>query len=100
MLSDTFALPVDYYSDAWTHYDNTSVRDKVQGVRMIDLRQRLLSFDSEIEEAQDPYLLIREAYRDNRTFRIYDGNPPEDVAEQRRREEALRALEEEEETQD
>jgi len=76
MASDAFALPVDYYSDLWTYYDNTSVRDKVWGLRVIDLRYRLLSVDALVEESQDPYVTVREAFRQNRTFRIYDGNPP------------------------
>ena len=92
MLSDAFALPVDYYSDVWTHYDNTSVRDKVWGVRAIDLRYRLLPLDSEIEDSADPYVKMRYAYRENRKFRIYDGDPPPDADEIRRREEALRDL--------
>jgi phospholipid-binding lipoprotein MlaA len=78
MASDTFALPVDYYTDVWTHYDNTSVRDKVWGIRVIDLRYRLLSVDSFIAESQDPYATVREAFRQNRTFRIFDGEPPID----------------------
>ena len=96
MLSDTFALPVDYYTDAWTHYDNTSVRDKVQGVRMIDLRHRLLTIDSELDESPDPYVKIRELYRDNRTFRIFDGDPPRDADVEDDLAEALLLLEEDE----
>ena len=76
MLSDAFALPVDYYSDVWTYYDNSSVRDKVWGIRAIDLRYRLLSVDAVLDEANDPYVSVREAFRQNRTFRVYDGNPP------------------------
>ena len=82
MMSDAFALPVDYYSDVWTHYDNTSVRDKVWGVRMIDLRYRFLGADSIFEDSQDPYVTVREAFRQNRTFRIFDGNPPTDEEEE------------------
>ena len=82
MASDVFALPIDYYSDVWTHYDNTSVRDKVWGVRMIDLRYRLLGVDSILDDSQDPYVTVREAFRQNRTFRIFDGNPPTDEEEE------------------
>jgi phospholipid-binding lipoprotein MlaA len=78
MASDAFALPVDYYSDLWTYYDNSSVRDKVWAIRVIDLRYRLLATDSILEDSQDTYITIREAFRQNRTFRIYDGNPPGD----------------------
>jgi phospholipid-binding lipoprotein MlaA len=82
MASDAFALPVNYYSDLWTYYDNTSVRDKVWGVRLIDLRYRLLSADAILDESQDPYVTVREAFRQNRTFRIFDGNPPNDEEEE------------------
>jgi len=78
MASDAFALPVDYYSDLWTQYDNSSVRSKVWALRVIDLRYRLLSADSVLEESQDPYIALREAFRQNRDFRIYDGDPPGD----------------------
>jgi phospholipid-binding lipoprotein MlaA len=78
MASDAVALPVDYYSDVWTYYDNSSVRDKVWLVRVIDLRYRLLTVDSILEDSQDPYTAVREAFRQNRTFRIYDGDPPSD----------------------
>jgi phospholipid-binding lipoprotein MlaA len=78
MAADAFALPIDYATDLWPYYDNTSVRDKVWAVRVIDLRYRLLSADSILNDSQDPYIAIREAYRQNRTFRVYDGEPPSD----------------------
>jgi len=81
MASDAFALPVNYYSDLWTHYDNTSVRDKVWGIRFIDLRYRLLSADAILEDSQDPYVTVREAFRQNRSFRVFDGDPPADEEE-------------------
>ena len=78
MASDAFALPIDYATDLWPYYDNTSVRDKVWLVRVVDLRYRLLSADSILNDSQDPYITIREAFRQNRTFRVYDGDPPSD----------------------
>jgi phospholipid-binding lipoprotein MlaA len=78
MASDLFALPVDYYSDIWTYYDNSSVRSKVWGLRLIDLRHRLLAVDSMLDESTDPYITVRESYMQNRDFRIYDGDPPEE----------------------
>lgn len=77
MLSDAFALPVGYYTDLWTHYDNSSVRDKVWALRVVELRYRLLSIDSFLDDSADPYVSVREAYRQNRRFRVYDGEPPE-----------------------
>lgn len=81
MLSDTVALPVDYYSDIWTYYDNSSVRDKVWALRLVDLRYRVLAADAILEESQDTYVTVREAFRQNRRFRVYDGEPPAEEEE-------------------
>jgi phospholipid-binding lipoprotein MlaA len=51
-------------------------------LRLIDLRYRLLGADAMLEESQDPYVTVREAFRQNRTFRIYDGSPPTDEEEE------------------
>ena len=45
-------------------------------VDLISLRADLLPFDREIEASNDPYVLIRDAYLQNREYKIYDGNPP------------------------
>ena len=82
MMSDAVALPVDYYSDVWTYYDNTSVRDKVWALRFIDLRYRLLGADAILEDSQDTYVTVREAYRQNRRFRVFDGDPPTEQEEE------------------
>ena len=81
MMTDAVALPVDYYSDVWTYYDNSSVRDKVWFLRLVDLRYRVLAADALIEEAQDPYVTIREAFIQNRRFRVFDGEPPTEEEE-------------------
>ena len=82
MMSDAVALPVDYYSDVWTYYDNSSVRDKVWGLRLVDLRYRVLAADAILEDSQDTYVTLREAYRQNRRFRVFDGNPPTEDEEE------------------
>ena len=45
-------------------------------VDLISLRADLLPFDREIEASNDPYILIRDAYLQNREYQIYDGDPP------------------------
>ncbi len=60
------------------HYDESSIRDKLHVLRLIDLRARLLSVEKLLEESKDPYITVRESYLQNREFQIYDGNPPED----------------------
>ena len=58
--------------------DNSSIRDKLWALRLIDLRYRLLSADRFLEESEDPYITLRESYLQNRRYEIYDGNPPLD----------------------
>ena len=46
----------------------------------LDLLQRraaLLPQDYQVTEAYDPYVFVRDAWLQNRTYLIYDGNPPE-----------------------
>jgi phospholipid-binding lipoprotein MlaA len=43
---------------------------------IITLRASLLPFEKDLQAASDPYLLIRDAFLQNRRFRIYDGDPP------------------------
>lgn len=45
-------------------------------IDLVSLRAELLPFDKDLEESKDPYALIRDAYLQNREFRIYDGDPP------------------------
>jgi phospholipid-binding lipoprotein MlaA len=75
-LLDAVSTPVDILSDPLIHYDNSSVRDKIYGLRVIDLRTRLLTADLLIEDSKDPYLTVRESYLQNHRFQVYDGNPP------------------------
>lgn len=73
---DAVSIPFDFYSDLQSHYDNSSVRSKLYGLRLIDARQRLLPADKLIDESNDPYIVFREAYLQNREYVIYDGDPP------------------------
>lgn len=77
-LRDAMAIPLNFLADPLFHYDNASVRDKIYFVRLVDVRERLLSADKLLEGSTDRYLAIREAYLQNRRYLIYDGSPPED----------------------
>lgn len=44
--------------------------------RGIDLRARFLEQDAELEQAYDPYVLLRDVWLQNRQYQIYDGDPP------------------------
>lgn len=77
-LRDALFLPLDILSDPLIHYDVSSARDRIYGLRMIDLRYRLLAADKFLEDSMDPYVTLRESYQQNREYEIYDGDPPED----------------------
>ncbi len=76
-LLDAASTPIDIAADPLYHYDNSSVRDKVYALRVIDLRMRLLTAETLLEDSKDPYLTLRESYLQNRRFQVYDGNPPD-----------------------
>jgi phospholipid-binding lipoprotein MlaA len=49
----------------------------------INTRANLLEASSIRDQAAlDPYTFVREAYRQQREFKIYDGNPPNDDFEE------------------
>ena len=77
-LRDAIFMPVDIVADPLFQYDNSSVRDKLYVLRLIDLRYRLLAADKFLEDSRDQYVTTRESYLQNREYEIYDGDPPED----------------------
>jgi phospholipid-binding lipoprotein MlaA len=46
-------------------------------VDLISIRAELMPFQAELDAANDPYVLVRDVWLQNREFEIYDGNPPE-----------------------
>ena len=66
---DTFASPVAYMAREENEYAPLILD-------IISLRASLLPFDKDLKAAHDPYVLMRDAYLQNREFNIYDGNPP------------------------
>lgn len=77
-LRDALLLPLTMSADPLMNYDNTSIRDKLTVLRIIDLRYRLLVTDKFLEDSKDPYVTTRESYLQNREYEIYDGAPPEE----------------------
>ncbi len=56
--------------------DNVDITWALWSVHQVDKRSRLLDADQQIFEAYDPYLFVRDAYLQNRRYRMYDGNVP------------------------
>ncbi len=61
--------PVSYYAREHNNYVPLVVD-------LITLRASLLPFDQDLLNANDPYVLIRDAWLQRREFLIYDGDPP------------------------
>lgn len=78
-LRDGVAKPVDWVTYPPNHMEETSTRDKMLVVEIVDTRAQYLEAGDILEQAagQDPYIFVREAYRQRRINQIYDGNPPQ-----------------------
>ncbi len=66
-----FFSPLRYFS-------SSEARRPLIALRILDARSRFLSLDDTINASADPYLFVRNGYIQNRTFAIYDGDPPID----------------------
>lgn len=64
-----YAHPVSYQARE-EHFYTPLVLDLIQ------TRAAFLNQDQTLEEAFDPYTLVRDAWLQNREFKIYDGDPP------------------------
>jgi phospholipid-binding lipoprotein MlaA len=76
------AVYANYETNMMRHaFDhNRSVRDKLVVLDVLDSRRRLLPFDRMLDEAPDPYILVREAYRQRVEFEIHGQGSDDDIA--------------------
>lgn len=75
-LRDALATPLDFASRPLFWYENSSVKDKLRVINIIDVRARLLNAEGFLENSNDPYITLRESYLQNRNYKIHDGDPP------------------------
>lgn len=55
----------------WNYFDdNRSVRDKLIALEIVETRRRLLPLDRTLRRSADPYLFVRDAYRQRTEFEI------------------------------
>ena len=76
-LRGAVLYPLNIQTTPLYHYDNSSVRDRLYGLRAIEIRARLLPLEDMMKDSNDPYVTMRESFLQNREFQIYDGNPPQ-----------------------
>jgi len=63
----TDLVPILFKDQAWL---------ALVGVRLLDSRASVLGLDETLDLQIDPYLFLRESYRQSRLIQIYDGLPP------------------------
>jgi len=79
-LRDTPSLYVDYLTDARHYIGDNPLEFGFVGLSIVDRRARLLPAEAMIEDAFDPYAVIRNAYLDRREYQVRDGDvEPEDL---------------------
>ncbi|HUG98270.1 MAG TPA: VacJ family lipoprotein [Gammaproteobacteria bacterium] len=78
----SIGLYARYETDVVWNYldDERSIRDKLTALDIINTRQRFLSLDRMIDQAADPYIFVREAWRQRSEYEIRDpGSPDDDI---------------------
>lgn len=84
---DIWQMPVDgYFFDplsiyAANHDFPHEQQYLPQLIYLISLRARVMDAEGFLQSAYDPYVFRRDAYRQRRLYKIYYGNPPDDVIE-------------------
>jgi phospholipid-binding lipoprotein MlaA len=76
-FGDAYMNPLTY-----VHSDYNYIRYSLIGVELIDVRYRLLPQDKILEEAYDPYTLLKNAYLQRREYQVTDGKMSDKAREQ------------------
>ncbi|MGC3980593.1 MAG: VacJ family lipoprotein [Steroidobacteraceae bacterium] len=75
-IPDWFGRPLRYADIPWETSTGLTTLDVVQ------TREGLLSVEDTLNQAYDPYGVMRDAWLQRREYLIYDGNPPEPALEE------------------
>ncbi|MFV1992284.1 MAG: VacJ family lipoprotein [Acidiferrobacterales bacterium] len=77
-MRDTVGWTGDWVTNPYTYVQPISINWSLAIADIIDDRALLLGAKDILTEASsgDPYIFMREAYKQQRLFKIYDGNPP------------------------
>ena len=75
-VRDTGSLYVDVSADPLYKDMAPRYRNAATILNGIDERAGLMQANATIDSAYDPYAFVRDAYIQNRRYKIYDGNPP------------------------
>ena len=86
-VRDFWRLPVDgYFFDPLAIYSRThsdhGLEYLPQAIYLVTLRARAIDAEGFLQSAYDPYVFVRDAYRQRRLYKLYDGDPPDSIIEQ------------------
>lgn len=86
-VRDVWQIPVDgYFFDPLAIYARNQNFDYGQQylpsvIYLVNLRSRAFDVEAYLDSAYDPYVFVRDAYRQRRLYKIYDGSPPASIIE-------------------
>lgn len=86
-VRDVWKIPVDgYFFDPLAIYARKQSFHYGQQylpslIFLINVRSRAFDAEAYLESAYDPYVFVRDAFRQRRLYLIYDGNPPTSIIE-------------------
>ena len=86
-VRDVWQVPIDgYFFDPLGYFEREHSFGYGQyylplALHLVSLRAQYLDAEDFLESAYDPYVFMRDAYRQQRLYAIYDGNPPVAIIE-------------------
>jgi phospholipid-binding lipoprotein MlaA len=82
-LRDALALSVDFYGDVVGGLKDVPTRNALKALDLLDTRASLLSVTDALDQiALDKYSFSRDAFLQRRLSAVFDGNPPEESADE------------------
>lgn len=75
---DAPARVVDAYATPYTYAKSKKTEYGIYGLTLLDRRTDLLSADTALQNAFDPYVFVRNAYVARRQYLVSDGNVPDE----------------------
>jgi len=82
-LRDGTAKIPDIYLYPAVYLEQRSTAGKLRAAEVLSAREQLLDASDILDQAagEDPYIFVREAFRQHRRNLVYDGNPPSDATD-------------------
>lgn len=75
-LRDLAAYPADSATNPINQIDHIPTRNQISFLELLDTRSGFMKYESQLEEAHDEYVFLRDFYLQNRKFRVLDGDIP------------------------